>query len=88
MAEMTGTVVCVRVSESSAFTTIEDANGVQESFALWFLPGLSVPPDLTAFTRVLHSMWVSLLREAHSSGKPVTIVHPENSAAISSLGLG
>jgi hypothetical protein len=88
MAEMTGTVVCVRVAESSAFTTLEDADGVQETFILWFLPGLAIPSELNAFTRVLHSMWLSLLREAHSSGSPVTIVHPNNSAEVTSLGLG
>jgi hypothetical protein len=85
---MTGTVVCVRVAEASAFTTIEDATGEQESFVLWFLPGDAIPAELTAFTRVLHSMWISLLREAHSSGSPVTIVHPDNSAEISELELG
>ena len=88
MAEMTGTVVCVRVAESSAFTTLEAADGTQETFILWFLPGSGIPSELNAFTRVLHSMWLSLLREAKASGDPITIVHPNNSAEVTSLGIG
>jgi hypothetical protein len=88
MPEMTGTVVCVRVAEDSAFTTLQDASGTQEAFVLWFLPGIGIPASLNAFTRVLHSMWLSLLREAKSSGAPVTIVHPNGSAEVTSLGVG
>ena len=36
MAEMTGTVTCLAVSEHAAFTTIKNASGTVEAFSLWF----------------------------------------------------
>lgn len=84
----TGTVTCLHIGETSAFTTIQDAGGVKETFILWFNPGVQIPADLNAFTRVLHSMWVSLLREARAAGLPVTVSHPTNSAEITSVQLG
>jgi hypothetical protein len=86
MPEMTGTVTCFQLSESRGFTTIRDAEGNQETFILWF--GSTIPQDLNAFTRVLHSMWVSVLREAHANGLTVNVVHPDNSAEILSMQLG
>lgn len=86
MPEMTGTVTCFQLAEISAFTTIKDAAGNEEAFILWF--GSTIPQDLNAFSRVVHSMWVSVLREAHANGLTVTVVHPNNSAEIISLRLG
>ena len=83
-----GTVSCLQVAEFSAFTTIQDAGGVKETFILWFNPGAQIPGELNAFTRVLHSMWVSLLREARAGGLPVTISHPTGSAEIIGVQLG
>lgn len=86
MPEMTGTVKCLQLQESAAFTTIEDGAGHKETFILWF--GDIIPRDLTSFTRVVHSMWVSVLREAHSRGRTVTVMHPSSSAEITGLRLG
>jgi hypothetical protein len=86
MPRMTGTVNCLQIAEIAGFTTIEDAGGNTETFILWF--GSSIPSQLNAFTRVVHSMWVSVLREAHSNGKTVTITHPSGSAEILNIELG
>jgi hypothetical protein len=86
MPTVTGAVKCLRVNETYGFTTIEASPGVTETFILWF--GTSIPPDLTSFTRIAHSMWVSMLREAHANGLTVLISHPANSAAVSEVQLG
>ena len=90
MPEFRGTVRCVRVSEGSGFTTLENASGGTETFILWFAPGggSGIPPDLTAFTRVAHSMWLSILREALASNLAVTIVHPSSSSVVNAVQLG
>jgi hypothetical protein len=91
MALITGSVRCISVSDIAAFTTIRDAaTATDETLILWFAPGSGggTPPDLTSFTRILHSMWISLLRDAHANNLTVTVVHPNNSAAISSVRLG
>jgi hypothetical protein len=90
MAEATGTVRCLSISEDAAFTTIDETSGGSETFILWFAPGTGggIPPTLTAFTRVLHSMWVSQLREAHGNNLTVTIIHPDGSAEITTVRLG
>ncbi|GJL57045.1 MAG: hypothetical protein NPIRA02_41770 [Nitrospirales bacterium] len=90
MAMITGTVDCFRVSEGLGGVTIRDASGMTETLLLWFNPGggSGIPPQLTAFTRVLHSMWISQLRDAHANGLTVTIIHPEDSAEVTSVQLG
>ena len=86
MALTTGTVKCISVSELAGFTRIEDSNGVNEDFILWFAGG--IPASLNSFTRILHSMWLSMLREAQGSQEPVTISHPDNSAEVTNVRLG
>ncbi len=87
MADITGTVRCIRVSEGAGFTTIQDAvSGETETFILWF--GTFIPSELTAFTRVVHSQWVSLLREAHTHNQTVTILHPDGSAEVTVVQVG
>ena len=72
------------MADDSGFTTIRDATtNTTETFILWFLPD-----QVTEFTRVLQSMWVSLLRESLSSGVPVTVVHADNSSIVGSVALG
>jgi hypothetical protein len=78
----------VQVGEFAGWTQIEDASGEREIFILWFNPGVTIPQELTAFTRVLHSMWLSLLREAQTNTSTVTIFHPENSAEETDIVLG
>ena len=81
---LVGTVECVQVADDSGFTRIRDTStNTTETLILWFAPA-----QVTEFTRVLQSMWVSLLRESMSSGVPVTVNHPDNSAQISNLALG
>jgi hypothetical protein len=88
VASTTGTVRCVQASEFAGFALIEDAAGERESFILWFNPGTSIPSELTPFTRVLHSMWISLLREGLTNGANVTIFHSEDSAEVTNIQLG
>lgn len=83
MATFTGTVDCISVNESSGFTSLRDAAGTVEPFILWF--GTTIPPSRTALTQVIHSMWLSLLREAQSSGRTITISHPTNSAEVTNV---
>jgi hypothetical protein len=86
MAIMTGNVTCVRVIDDGGFTQLVDAAGEKETFILWFPP--ATPSEVSAFERIMHSMWISLLREAHVNGLPVTIIHPDNDAIVSQVQLG
>jgi hypothetical protein len=91
MPQITGTVRCISVSDDAGFTTIDDPTaGTSETFILWFVPGTGggIPSDLTSFTRILHSMWLSFLREAHANNLTITLIHPEGSAEVSSIRLG
>jgi hypothetical protein len=89
MPLVTGTVRCIHVGDIAAFTTIEETSGDTETFILWFAPGLGgIPDELTSFTRIMHSMWISLLRDAHTNGLRVTVVHPSGSAEVLGLRLG
>jgi hypothetical protein len=86
MPMFTGTVTCVEIAESFGFTTVRDSGGDTETFILYF--GSSIPATLTAFTRIQHSMWLSLLRESITNRLPVTISHPDNSAEVLFVRLG
>lgn len=88
MPVITGTVECVQVAEGWAFTRIQGSDGVDETFILWFNPGSGIPQALTSFTRILHSMWLSILREAQTNNLTVRIGHPTNSAEVISVQLG
>lgn len=83
MALMTGSVTCVQVFDDAGFTQLVDVEGERETFILWF-----APPEISAFERIMHTTWVSLLREALVSGLPVTVAHPDGNARITSLRLG
>ncbi|HEU4456565.1 MAG TPA: hypothetical protein VFR81_26090 [Longimicrobium sp.] len=86
MATKIGTVRCISVSEGSAFTTIQDSGGGQETFILWF--GSTIPASFDAFTRVLHSMWVSILRDAFTNGSTVTVITASGSAEVLTVRMG
>jgi hypothetical protein len=86
MAFMTGNVTCVRLIDDAGFTQLVDATGEKETFILWFPPFTS--PEISAFERIMQSMWISLLREAHVNGLPVTVVHPEGGAIVTAVQLG
>ena len=80
MAVMVGTVECVHIGDDSAFCRLRDSGGSDETFILWF--NVSNP---SAFTRVMHSMWVSLLRDAMTQGFSVRVSHATNDARVQTL---
>jgi hypothetical protein len=89
--EMTGTVRCLQIADDFGFTAIENpATGGSEPFILWWFPGTSggIPEELNFFTRIMHSMWVSLLREARSNNLSVTVVHLADSAVVTAVQSG
>lgn len=91
MPRMSGTVRCILVADDYAFTTIEDTTiGDSETFILWWFPGTGggIPSGLNSFTRIMHSTWISLLREARSNNLNVTVSHSDGSAGITSVQLG
>ena len=84
MAQTSGRVACVEVGDDYGFTTIQDpATGEHETFVLWFAPS-----DVSAFTRIVHSMWVSILKEAFAGNLDVTLVHPADSGLVAGVRLG
>jgi|1186.fasta_scaffold517643_2 hypothetical protein len=84
MAFTTGVVRCVFTADDSGFTTITDnQTATNETLVLWF-----APREITEFTRVLHSMWISQLREAMAGGIQVTLAHGDNDATVTSVQLG
>jgi hypothetical protein len=81
---LVGTVEFVQVAVVSGFSRIRDTSTITtETQIQWF-----VPDQVTEFTRVMQSMWLSLLRESMSSGVPVTVSHPDDSAIIGTVALG
>jgi hypothetical protein len=81
MALTTGKVDCLNIGDDFGFVgIIEDGTGDSEAFIIWFAPS-----EPSAFTRVLHSMWLSMLREALTTGDQVQISHADDGAFI--LGL-
>ncbi|MEV0177072.1 hypothetical protein AB0I00_38965 [Streptomyces sp. NPDC050803] len=83
MAAMTGNVTCLRVFDDAGFVQLSGAGGVKETFILWF-----APPEISAFERIMHTMWISLLRDALVSGLPVTVLHPDGNARLTTVQLG
>ncbi len=82
MATTAGTVDCIRVGDDFSFVGIKDATGVFEGFIVWF-----GPQDPSAFTRIMHSMWLLMLKEAFISRDTVIVAHDTNSAYIRSVEL-
>jgi hypothetical protein len=81
MALTTGIVDCLNVGDDFGFVGIrEDGTGDFEAFILWFAPS-----EPSAFTRILNSMWLSMLQEAFTTGAQVQISHDDDSALV--LGL-
>ena len=83
MATTTGTVTCIQIGDDFGFFTVKNSTtAATETLIIWF--GSSDP---SAFTRILQSMWVSLLRDAINTGSQVIAVHPNGGAIITSLEL-
>ena len=72
-----GTVNCLQVGDDFGFIRITKAGGVTETLILWYSPS-----EVSAFTRVMHSMWLSMLREAMAAGKVVNLTHESTSAFV------
>ncbi len=93
MAETSGTVANVKVNGLAqngadfALVTINDASapGVTEVFFVWFTAAERFVP--TGPQWLQRAMQVSLLREALTSGKNVTIFHDDASSFINSVQL-
>jgi hypothetical protein len=83
VADIIGTVTCLQIGDDWAFTTIDDGAGDSETFILWYFP-----TELTSFTRILHSSWVSLLREAKTANIQVRVTSSGSSAYVSMMQLG
>jgi hypothetical protein len=81
MASMTGTVSCLQVFDDGCFVQIVNPTQKQ-AFAAWFSP-----PDVTAFERIMHSMWVSLFRESLTRSLPLTIT-TDTSSKVTAIQLG
>lgn len=65
----TGTVECIRINVTFSFLTIkESGTGMLETFTLW-----ANVDEESAFTRILQSMWLSILRDSLVSGTKVRI---------------
>lgn len=88
MPKLTGTVRCIQVADDFGFTTInEQGTTTRETFILWW-SGVSTPRDPPVHTRIIHSDWVSFLRQAMVSSLPVIITHGDNSAIVTNVQLG
>ncbi len=83
MALAIGTVRCVVVGDDFAFTTIDETAGGSETLVLWFGPS-----PTTSFTRIMHSMWISLLREAKAGNLTVRLAFPDGGGDVLSVTLG
>ena len=77
VVESIGTVDCLQVGDDYGFVAITEAGGVKEAFILWYSPS-----EPSAFTRVMHSMWLSMLREAMAARTPVSLTHDSGSAFV------
>ena len=73
----TGTVDCIQVGDDYGFIRITGAGGVSETLILWYGPS-----EPSAFAQVMHSMWLSMLRQAMETGEVVNLTHASNSAFV------
>jgi len=83
MATVTGVVDCIRVLNDECFIKIiENETDEIETFIAWVSQ-----TDPSAFTRIMHSMWLSLLRDSLDSGRSVTVVTASHGAIITQVEL-
>jgi hypothetical protein len=83
MATVTGVVDCIRVlNDECLIKVIENETDEIETFIVWVSP-----TDPSAFTRIMHSMWLSLLRDSLDSGRSVTVVTARHGALITQVEL-
>ena len=83
MATVTGVVQCINVADDQGFVQVrENVTLESETFILW-----NSPTDPSAFTRVMHSMWISMLRDSIESGRSVTITTLSGGALVNGITL-
>lgn len=83
MASITGIVDCINVADDQGFVSIVDNDtGIIETFIIWVSP-----TEPSAFTRVMHSMWVSFFRDSIDSGRNVTVTTLSTGAFITGVTL-
>ena len=82
MPTTTGTVRCMRVGDDFGFVSVNKTAGGIETLILWFNPS-----PTTSLTRILQSMWVSMLREAKAGNIPISVQH-DSGAIVSNVQLG
>ncbi len=93
MAETTGTVSYVKVnatpggSDFALFEVLDQSTNppTAEIFFVWFSPADRYVP--TGPQWMQRSLQVSLLRDAVTGGKTVTVYHDDNSSFVNSLAL-
>lgn len=79
-----GKVKCLHTTGRVSIVAItDDQTGTDELFNMSsFVDGQSVS------AQILHSMWLSILRDAYEAGNQVTIFHKETSGLIDELQIG
>ncbi len=92
MALTTGLCTNIEVLRNTGKVWVQ-ATGQTSSdvFLMWFFVGtrdIVTGDDVSAFDRVRHSMWVSLLQRAMDSGQQVTISHDESGAFCFAVAVG
>lgn len=74
MPTVIGKVNCLQVQDDLGFMGIlENTTNTVEYFVIWNNPG-----DPSAFTRVLQTMWLSLLKESLQAGNQVELNFDSN----------
>jgi len=69
MSLVTGKVTCLQIEDDRGYAGILEPNAAKpEFFILW-----SNPDDPSAFTRIMQSMWISLLKDSLLTAKSVEL---------------
>jgi len=92
MALTTGVCTSIEILRYSGKVWVQAAGETtSDLFLMWYFLGsrdLVTGEDVSAFDRVRHSMWVSLLQRAMESGQPVTISHDASGAYCYTIAVG
>ncbi len=75
MPVVNGTVTCLQVEDDIGFAGVAESTlpNRTEYFVLWSNPG-----DPSAFTRIMQSMWLSMLKDSLLTGKSVEMNFDNN----------
>ena len=85
MAETRGLVEWIKVSEPLGLVAVRDQTSNQlEPFIIWFSGNEDTQ---SAFARVAQSMQVSMIEKAMEHRAPVSVIHGDQSAYITSIRL-